>query len=197
MAASDQVWIKGVVAQSTFEYVKQAHGDLAWDNIVSKLSDADRVAVNAGGNVPLHSMGAFNTAFVDVVCAGSRQRAESEFRKMGAKSAEKLLTGNGIFSIFARFVSPKQVLARAENVIKTAYPGARVEVQLAADESGGTIKLYGMSGYPYGSQRLVGWLLRGLEIVGGTNARVSEANWDAGRIDSDTYDVKLSWEGWR
>ncbi len=113
---------------------------------------------------------------------------------MGAASAEKLLTGGGIFAIFARFVSPKQVFARAENVIKSAYPGATVEVQLNADESGGLIRIGGMGGYPYGSQRIVGWLLRGIEIVGGKNARVAERNWDSGLIDAETYEIALTWD---
>lgn len=194
---SSGVVVKGVVASSAFEYVKDVHGADVWQKCLDRLSEQDRIAVTAGGNVPLESMGHFNEAFVAVACSGSRQCAQDEFRRMGAKSAEKLLTGNGIFSIFARFVSPKQVLARAENVIKTAYPGVRVEVRLAPDESGGTILLHGMSGYPYGSQRLVGWLLRGLEIVGGRNARVSERNWDSGSIDSDTYEIECAWEGWR
>lgn len=192
-----EVYVKGVVAQSTFDYVKDVHGMAAWQRLIDRLPESDRVAVTAGGNVPLSAMGAFNLAFVDEVCGGSRSRAEAEFRKMGARSAEKLLLGNGIFSIFARFVSPKQVLARAETVIKTAYPGAGVNVQLDASEGGGFITISGMSGYPYGSQRVVGWLLRGLEIVGGRDASVHERNWDAGQIDADTYEIAVAWEGWR
>lgn len=194
---SGNVVVKGVVAQSAFEYVKATHGQAVWDAILTRLSDDDRIAVTAGGNVPLESMGRFNVAFVDEACGGSRTMAQQEFRRMGAVSAEKLLTGGGIFSIFARFVTPKQVLARAENVIKTAYPGVTVDVRLAADESGGVIEIHGMSGYPYGSQRVVGWLLRGIEIVGGREAKVTERNWDAGQLDSDTYEITVSWEGWR
>lgn len=194
---SRNVIVKGVVAQSTFDYVKEVHGQTAWDSVLERLPDADRIAVTAGGNVPLESMGRFNEAFVEAICGGSRLRAQDEFRKMGARSAEKLLTGNGIFSIFARLVSPKAVLGRAESVIKTAYPGVDVEVRLDPDESGGVIKMHGMSGYPYGSQRVVGWLLRGLEIVGGKNAKVAERNWDAGKTDSDTYEIVVSWDGWR
>jgi hypothetical protein len=193
---SPDIVVKGIVAQSAFEYVKEAQGQSVWSAVLERLSDADRVAVSAGGNVPLAAMGRFNVAFVEVACGGSRTRAQDEFRRMGAKSAEKLLLGNGIFSIFARFVSPKQVLARAENVIKTAYPGVAVDVVLSADEAGGVITMHGMSGYPYGSQRVVGWLLRGLEIVGGKDARVAERNWEAGRIDSDTYEIDVAWEGW-
>lgn len=91
----------------------------------------------------------------------------------------------------------KQVLAPADSVIKTAYPGVDVSVVVNPDEAGGVITIRGMSGFPFGSQRVVGWLLRGLEIVGGTNAKVTERNWDAGRIDSDTYELVVSWEGWR
>lgn len=191
------ICVKGVVAQSTFEYVKNEHGQDVWDRCLERLGDSDRIAVTAGGNVPLGAMGAFNEAFVAVVCSGDRACAAREFRTMGAKSAEKLLLGNGIFSVFARLVSPKQVLSRADSVIKTAYPGVRVEVKLDANEAGGVIKMYGMSGYPYGSQRVVGWLLRGIEIVGGKNSRVVERNWEAGRIDSDTYELVVAWEGWR
>ncbi len=189
--------VKGLVAQSTIDYVKTEHGLEVWQACLERLNEADRIAVTAGGNVPLESMGRFNTAFADVVCDGSRSCAQDEFRRMGAKSADKLLTGNGIFSIFARFVSPKQVLSRAESVIKTAYPGITVDVTVDPDEGGGTIVMHGMSGYPYGSQRVVGWLLRGLEIVGGRQARVSEKNWDAGATDSADYVLTAKWEGWR
>lgn len=191
------VWVKSVVAQSTIDHVRSESGPGVWDAIMAKLSESDRIAVSAGGNVPLKTMGAFNEAYVEIVCRGSRSQAAEQFKIMGAKSAEKLLLGNGIFSIFARLVTPKQVLNRAENVIKTAYPGAVVDVELNSTESGGVIYIHGMEGYPYGSQRLVGWLLRGIEIVGGRNARVRERNWDAGLIDSDTYEVEVSWEGWR
>jgi len=194
---SSNVVLKGVVAQSAFEYVKEAHGTEKWDSILARLSDSDRIAVTAGGNVPLEAMGHFNEAFVEVACGGSRMKAQEEFRAMGARSADKLLTGNGIFSVFARFVKPRQVLARADSVIKTAYPGVEVSVEVNPDESGGIIRMQGMGGFPFGSQRVVGWLLRGLEIVGGTNAKVTERNWDAGRIDSDTYEIVVSWEGWR
>ena len=111
--------------------------------------------------------------------------------------ARHQLTNGGIFSVFARFLNPKQVLSRAERVIKTAYPGVEVEVRMNSDDSGGTIIMRGMSGYPYGSQRIVGWLLRGIEIVGGTDAKVSERHWDGGALDSDTYEFAVGWEGWR
>ncbi|PKQ37656.1 MAG: hypothetical protein CVT59_06325 [Actinobacteria bacterium HGW-Actinobacteria-1] len=188
------VVVKGVVAQSTFDFIKQQYGLDVWEQCLSRLSDADRIAVNAGVNVPLQSMGAFNEAFVVVACNGSRTMAQAEFRKMGAASAEKLLTGNGIFSIFARLVTPKQVFTRAASVITSAYPGCDVQVELDSDESGGIITMRGMSGYPYGSQRVVGWLLRGIELVGGKNARVTERNWDAGQTDSDTYTIVLHWD---
>lgn len=194
---SNGIVLKGVVAQSAFDYVKETQGQVVWDSLLAKLSDSDRIAITAGGNVPLEVMGRFNEVFVENVCGGSRMRAQEEFRRMGAKSAEKLLTGNGIFSIFARFVTPKHVFARAETVIKTAYPGAKVDVELAPDEAGGVIKIHGMGGFPYGSQRVVGWLMRGIEIVGGKNTKVNERNWDAGQIDSETYEIAVSWEGWR
>lgn len=191
------VVMKGVVAQSTFDYVKTTHGDAVWERCLARLSDADRIAVSAGGNVPLGAMGHFNEAYVAEVCGGSRSCAQDEFRAMGAKSADQLLLGNGIFSLFTKLISPKQVLARAESVIKTAYPGVSVDVQVDPDESGGTIVMHGMAGYPYGSQRIVGWLLRGIEIVGGKNARVSERNWDAGSVDSEKYQLTLRWDGWK
>ena len=192
-----EVVLKRVVAQSTFDYIKQKHGADVWDRLLAGLDDHDRIAITAGGNVPLDSMGRFNEVFVDQLCRGSKTMAQQEFRQMGAESADKLLTGGGIFSIFARLLKPKQVLARAESVIKTAYPGVSVEVVVADDEGGGIIRMHGMAGYPYGSQRIVGWLLRGIEIVGGENARVKEMNWDAGQIDSDTYEFAVGWDGWR
>jgi uncharacterized protein (TIGR02265 family) len=191
---SSSVVVKGVVAQSTFDYVKDAHGIDVWQRCLDRLTDADRIVIKAGGNVPLDVMGRFHEAFLAEACRGSQQCAQDEIRKMGAKSAEKLLQGGGIFSLFARFVTPKQVFARAEQVIRTAYPGVDVQVVLDSDEGGGTIKMRGMSGYPYGSQRIVGWLLRGLEIVGARNAQVSERNYIAGRIDSDEYDFVLRWK---
>jgi hypothetical protein len=191
---SDGVWVKGLIAKSSIDYVKEKHGDAAFGECIAKLSDRDRIAVNSGGNVPIASMGAFNQAFVDVVCRGDRLCAEREFRAMGAASADQLLQGNGIFSLFARFASPKQVFARAESVVKTAYPGVVVKAELNDRGDGGTIVIDGVSGYPYGSQRIVGWLLRGIEIVGGTGARVSEGNWNAGRIDSPTYEITASWK---
>lgn len=194
---SGNVIVKGIVAQSTFDYVRSAHGEQTWEACLARLNDSDRITVNAGGNVPLEVMGRFNEAVVAEVCSGSRSCAADEFRRMGAVSADKLLTGNGIFSIFARFVSPKQVLARAESVIKTAYSGVTVEVAVDPDGGGGTITISGMRGYPYGSQRIVGWLLRGIEIVGGRQATVTEANWDSGQIDSDSYVIRTKWEGWR
>mgnify|MGYP001056117437 CR=1 FL=1 len=194
---SSKVVVKGVVAQSTFDHIKQKHGPDAWDRCIARLSDSDRLTVNAGVNVPLDVMGRFNEALVTEVCGGSRSLAAQEFRDIGAASADKLLLGNGIFSVFARFVSPKQVLKRAETVIKTAYPGSTVEVNISSSEEGGVILIHGMAGFPYGSQRIVGWLLRGIEIVGGTNARVTERNWDAGKIDSETYELTLSWGGWQ
>lgn len=194
---SSAVVVKGVVAQSAFDYIKEQHGLEAWERTLARLSADDRITVKAGVNVPLGVMGRFNEAFVAEICGGSKMRAEQEFQDMGAKSAEKLLLGNGIFSVFARFVSPKQVLKRAETVIKTAYPGADVDVTIDPQGEGGLILIHGMGGYPYGSQRVVGWLLRGIEIVGGTDARVSERHWDAGQIDSDTYELLLKWEGWR
>lgn len=194
---SSSVAVKAVVAKSTFDYVKQVHGMDAWDRCLTRLSDPDRIAINAGGNVPLDAMGRFNEAFVAEVCGGVKTCAQEEFRKMGAVSAEQLLTGSGIFSIFARFVSPKQVLNRAERVFKTAYPGVTVEVRLDPNEEGGLIRVSDMSGYPYGSQRIVGWLLRGIEIVGGNDAHVREVHWDEGQIDAPTYEFHTRWEGWR
>ncbi|MDA3935697.1 MAG: hypothetical protein PF636_02350, partial [Actinomycetota bacterium] len=107
---SSGIVVKGVVAQSTFDHIKQKHGPAAWERCLARLSDEDHISVNAGVNVPLEVMGRFNEAFVAEICGGSKSLATQEFRDMGSKSAEKLLLGNGIFGVFARFVSPKQVL---------------------------------------------------------------------------------------
>nr|MDA3935681.1 hypothetical protein [Actinomycetota bacterium] len=79
----------------------------------------------------------------------------------------------------------------------TAYPGVTVDVNADSSGEGGVISIHGMSGFPYGSQRVVGWILRGLEIVGGTDAKVTERNWDAGLVDNEIYEIVVTWEGWR
>lgn len=189
------VFLKSVVAASTVDYVKRVHGEHVWNACMEQLDLNDRVAMSAGGNVPIETVGRFNLVFVDVACAGSRVRGQEEFRRMGAASAEKLLTGNGIFSFFAKFVSPKQVMVRAKSILETAYPGIDATVDMNAEQDGGIVTIRGVRGYAYGSQRIVGWLLRGLEIVGGRNAQVRERSWDAGNIDPDTYIIDLRWEG--
>ncbi len=37
---SGNVVVKGVVAQSTFEYVKRSHGDAVWNDCLDMLSES-------------------------------------------------------------------------------------------------------------------------------------------------------------
>lgn len=164
-----EVYIKSTVVKSTLEHVRDIHRENEWIKIKDNLSPDDVIKITSGGNVPLSVMGRFNAILARGICENDRNCITKVFKDLGRRSAEEMLTGNGIFSIFARFSSLKQVLKRAGTVIKTAYPGCEVEVILNSTEDGGTIKIMGMDGYPYGILRILGWLERGIEIVGGKN----------------------------
>jgi hypothetical protein len=188
--------VKNTVVQTAYEYLRSTYGETQWTKVLEKLSDEDRALVehaDKAGSFPVATDGRVLAAFVDVQFAGSRTRAASELRKGGVSQADAML--DGMFSVFARFVSPQQAFNRAGSIITSVYSSdITARTELAENGNGGAIHIMGMGESSYVSPWQCGWMERALERFGGQNAKVTERSWDAGQSASDHLIYDVSWE---
>lgn len=188
--------VKNTVVQAAYEYIRATYGETQWTKVLEQLSEEDRgLAENAdkAGSFPVATDGRVLSAFVDVQFTGNRSVAEAELRKGGISQADAML--DGMFSVFARFVSPQQAFNRGGSIITSVYSSeVTSKTELADDGKGGELHIMGMGESSYVSPWQCGWIERALERFGGSNAKVTERTWDSGQNASDHLIYDVSWD---
>lgn len=186
---------KGSSLKSSYSAVRAEIGDEAWERVLATLDESDReiaVAPERFPLVPTAVTGRLYTALHDVVCSGRREHTERILRRAGRRDADDML--DGVFSVFARFVSPRQAFKRAGGIISSVYVGVTAETSEDADGLGGTLVLDGMEDEPFTACLVGGWIERAIERFGARNPSVTERSWEAGRNGASRLEFVLRWE---
>ncbi len=185
--------VKTAVAIAGHRYIRETFGEAAWGRILEQLSheDRERLAESAGaGQFPVAVDGRLFAALVEAQFAGDRIAAAAELRKGGAHQADVLL--DGIFDVFARFVSPQQAFRSAGPIFTSVYSGCVTSsTDSAASGRGGAIHVVGLGESAFIAPWQCGFIEHGLVRFGAVSAQVTERCWESG-MDSSTeliYDV--------
>jgi hypothetical protein len=186
---------KGSVTASGHKMLRETYGEDVWKQVLDRLDEDDRRIVANVAMVtqyPLVTEGRVFALLHEIAFAGDRGRLDREFRAMGRKQADIML--DGIFSIFARMLSPHQAFSRAGSLIAAAYTGVTSDTEPAASGNGGVIHIRGLAEVTHLAPWLCGWMERALERFGASRAKVRERSWDAGNDASDDLAFVISWE---
>lgn len=186
---------KGSSLKSSFAAVRAELGEADWQRALDALDPSDREIVVAPEKqplVPTALTGRLYTAIHRVVCNGDRMFTERKLRAAGRRDADDML--DGIFSVFARFISPEQAFKRAGGMISSIYSGVRAESVLNADGKGGMIKIAGLEDEPFAACLISGWIERALQRFGAKDASVVERAWAAGHDAAPELVFELRWD---
>ena len=188
--------VKCTVAKAGHDYMRAAYGHHVWSRMLDMLSPEERVLVaNIGAtpNFPVAVDGKLFEALVAVQFQGSRRTASIELRKGGASQADAML--DGLFSIFARFVSPHQAFSRGGSIITSVYSrDVTSRTEPAVDGKGGAIRVFGLGESSYIAPWQCGWIERAAVRFGGDGARVIERSWESGLNASPELVYDVRWE---
>jgi len=188
--------VKSAVAKAGHDYMRAAYGHSVWSHMLDMLSPDERDAVaslDSMPNFPVAVDGKVFEALVAVQFHGSRRTAEAELRKGGAAQADAML--DGLFSIFARFVSPQQAFNRGGSILTSVYSrDVASRTEPAADGSGGAIRVLGLGASTYIAPWQCGWMERAAVRFGASNARVTERMWESGLNASSELVYDVRWE---
>jgi hypothetical protein len=186
---------KGSSLRSSFTAIRAELGEAEWQRVLDVLDPGDREIVmqpDTHNLVPTAVTGRFYSAIHRVACGGDRLCTERKLRAAGRRDADDML--DGVFSVFARFVSPDQAFKRAGGMISSIYSGVTAESIPNPDGHGGALKLIGLDDEPFASCVIAGWIERAIERFGARNASVIEREWAAGRDAAQTLVFDLKWE---
>ncbi len=186
--------MKGTAASFRHEYIRETYGEAAWKAIVESLSEDDRICIDdaeRGQMIPCSVEGRVLAELVRTELGGSRSMAEGMLRRGGSSQADNML--DGVFSVFARFVSPQQAFSRAGSILTSVYEGVRSETEQNPEGVGGTLHITGLGDFEYLSPWLCGWISRAVERFGGEDPVVRERSWDMGANASDHLAIEISW----
>lgn len=187
--------IKASSVRDGHRAMRQRFGDEAFDRAIASLDYEDQVVIKAldrSTMYPLEIDGRLQQQLVDIACGGSRSCAENAFREAAGLQAEAML--DGVFSVFARFVSPAQAFARGGTIIASAYQGVTSETTAAQGATGGTIRIQGLAELTYAAPWLCGWMEQALLRFGAKRSRVTEKSWLEGTLGSDDLLFTVEWE---
>lgn len=186
---------KGSSVKSSFQAVRHVLGESDWRRVVGTLSPEDQDMVENPAKhhlIPTEVTGRFYTAIHKILCDGDRFATDRLLRSSGRRDADDML--EGIFSVFARFVSPDQAFKRAGGMISAVYVGVTAESLPNATGTGGVLKLHGLEDEPFAVCVISGWIERAIERFGAKNPSVREQNWDAGLNAAPSLVFELAWE---
>ena len=186
---------KGSSIKASYDGVRHVLGEADWDRVVQALPDDVRQIVLAPEKhamIPSSVTGQLYSTVFNVVCGGDRASIERLLRTAGTRDAEEML--NGVFSVFARFVSPHQAFKRAGGMLASVYTGVGHETIEDEDGKGGVLVLTGLGEEPFSACLICGWIEQACRRFGATNPRVHERQWDAGHNASDRLEFVIRWE---
>lgn len=186
--------VKGTVVRAGHDYMRQRCTFEEWEQVLSLLPDESRTLVAHSDKTlqfPVSVDGQVFAAFARVHCGGDLGFAERELRMGGASQADAMLAG--VFSVFARMVSPQAAFSKAGSIITSVYTGVTHETELSAHGRGGLIKLKGLGESSYVAPWQCGWMERALIHFKATNPRVIERSWAAGSVASDELVYEVDW----
>ncbi len=189
------VMAKGSVAKAGHDNIRKVVGEQAWDRVTKALSPDEKEYVDHVDKLteyPLLVDGRIFELLCEYECGGHHRSMEPLLRRAAAGQADDML--DGVFSIFARFISPQQAFSRAGSIIAASYVGpVTAETHKRPDGKGGKIVLRGLGELTFAGPWLSGWMERALIRFGATEARVRERTWEAGAPASDELIYELEW----
>ncbi|TLM73621.1 MAG: hypothetical protein FDZ70_07630 [Actinobacteria bacterium] len=184
---------KGTIAKAGHDHIRLRFGEDVWERALRSLSDDERAVVLNVSKSTQYPIAIDGKIFA-FVCrdrfAGDARRMGEAMREMGRAQADDML--DGVFSIFARFVSPSQAFARAGSIISSSYTGVTYETVPDPSGKGGVLTMRGFADLTYGAASISGWIERAITRFGAQRARVTERHYESGVVASDEFVFDLT-----
>lgn len=183
--------VKGVSIISTKEFVIGKFGQEGYTKWLNALPQASAKLME---DTPLASVwypfdiGMLEPTKVlcDVFYEGRFQGAE----EIGAYSAEKSL--RGIYKVFVRVASPDTLLKRAAQLFQSYYSPSNIEIENVAKNH----YIIRFSEFdppsPFIEYRVIGWIIKALEICGAKNIRMSVKK--HAKVRTEFSELIVKWE---
>ncbi|HEU0052822.1 MAG TPA: hypothetical protein VFQ39_06580 [Longimicrobium sp.] len=179
---------KGSTLRSTLRFVEQAHGEETAREVIARLPDETRRAIENAApteEVPMELLRALWGAVEEVV--GPRDPAWPE--KSGAFSIQS--SGVQHYGGILLKKSPTEFLTQPVSLFQLYYQPGNMEV--VEEESGRVVlRLVGFPGDPVFCRRQTGGLLRAVELAGGVSPSVRHVRCS---VEGDAFcEWELRWE---
>lgn len=188
------VTILGTAFRPDIEWMRDRAG-AQWPMVMERLSESDRrqlEVINALGQYPVALFGAVTSAFVEVVCGGSRERAASEFSQMSRSVGEAQF--QGVYSTMLKVSSPEGTLKRVTSLAPRVFQGSTSTVEFpTSGKPNAILRLNGLEDIDYAGPGLCGFLAVAIEKTGARSVRVRERMWELGFVRSSTLEFEISW----
>lgn len=185
--------LSGSTAKFRHRFIREQLGEGVWEEALARLDDEERTQIELserGTRVATRVEG----RLVDIVMTRrfgtDREAAEEFLRRGGCLQADETL--DGMFKVFAHFVTPETALSRGPAIIGAAYSGVDVCADTHSDH--GTLTIAGLGDFPYASPWMCGWLERAMERFGGAKAHVHETTWRSGLNAAVRLEFVVGWE---
>lgn len=164
--------VKGVSILSTKEFVRVRFGEEGYQKWIDSLPQASRNVVQdnilASVWYPMEEGILIPTKVLcDVFYEGRYQGAE----EMGAYSADKSL--HGIYRVFVKVASPSTLIKKAAQLFQTYYSPSNIQTE-QVEKNHYIVKFSEFDPpSPYIEYRVMGWIIKALEICGAKNIHMS------------------------
>jgi uncharacterized protein (TIGR02265 family) len=165
--------VKGSVLQSRIGFVRRHRGEECVARVLERLPDSDRAAL--GGLILPFAWYPFETnEQLDRAIAEEMGRGESIFRELGAASADDNLTSASQLH-YIREHNPHALLKQATGIYGVYYDTGRRDYERVSDTRAVLRTHDSLSFSVADCATVVGWHVRAIEMCGGRNVHIIEA----------------------
>ncbi|HEY3822246.1 MAG TPA: TIGR02265 family protein [Polyangiaceae bacterium] len=165
--------VKGSVLQSRIEYVRRQRGDECVARVLARLPESDR-SILSGLLLPF-AWYPFDTGeHLDLAIAEEMARGDVIFHELGAASADDNLTSASQLH-YIREHNPHALLKQATGIYGVYYDTGRRDYERVSDTKAVLRTRDSLSFSVADCATVVGWHVRAIEMCGGRNVRVTEA----------------------
>lgn len=185
--------LSGSTARFRHRYLREELGERAWEAALNQLTDNEREQIalsEHGSRLFTSTEGRLVDTLVTHRFGPDRMSAETFLRRGGGMQADEML--DGVFKVFARFVTPDQAVARGPAILGAAYSG--IDVTVDSRDHSGTLTIAGLGDYPYAAPWICGWMEHAIERFGGAKAHVDEKSWLGGSKVATRLEFAIRWE---
>jgi len=182
--------VKGSVLQSRLGFMRRQHGDEGVGRVLARLPESDRVVLS-GLILPFAWYPFETNEHLDRAIAEETGRGDAIFRELGAASADDNLTSASQLH-YIREHNPHALLKQATGIYGVYYDTGRRDYERVSDTKAVLRTRESLSFSVADCATVVGWHVRAIEMCGGRNVRITEAQCRA--LGGESCEYVCEWD---